>query len=474
MPTGLSAFVSAEQNVGGWTHAPLGSLAVLTRNGAIQRVVLPGEAFRRGLRAPLLGSLKVVLVNTGLVGVTLTVAKIPTRDSFTVASVKVEAQVTLNRHDGYAAFVELAKRQGVTFAQGLLAEMNNALDQHVRRCVGSLTHDQLFGAPLAGVLHATQVPVPIGAGLLVLEQIVGRDVVYDPHYEAGRGSAAREWAVQQETKVRVALEQQAAEALAARIEAHSSLAARLGVPAELLADPRRRERIEAQSFELARLMLEPGNRALLARSPDLLAAVQAVLTAGTTSVQPAAGDARAPSGEFVVADGAPPTALRHGTLASPLLSQPLTVDRRLQRAWLVAYPNVVPEGIAGAVRGGRGAVVVVAPRVVPVEGLHQVQDALGRRLGVSECSVAVIPSDPVEDFMALWVSHADPADGAGVSVVSWRETVEGEDVVSVRLRSDGDEALALVRHLEDPDNPMSEALESLLACDRLEIRVGDH
>jgi hypothetical protein len=60
-------FVGAEQQVRGLNNASWGTVAVIIRNGVPDRVVTPGSRFGRGWRAPLMGAVTLVPIQTDTV-----------------------------------------------------------------------------------------------------------------------------------------------------------------------------------------------------------------------------------------------------------------------------------------------------------------------------------------------------------------------------------------------------------------------
>jgi hypothetical protein len=145
---------------------------VVLQNGKPVRVVAPGGRIWRGFRAPVIGSLYVVPINRGTVAVEQVVRDVVTRrDGYVAESVPLSLRVRLDTADDYARLKRFLQDRGESFADDLLAELRNGVDELVRRTFAERTHDDLYGASVAGFLKPGREPVPIAGGLMIVESL---------------------------------------------------------------------------------------------------------------------------------------------------------------------------------------------------------------------------------------------------------------------------------------------------------------
>lgn len=93
----------------------------------------------------------------------------------------------------------------------------------------------------------------------------------------------------------------------------------------------------------------------------------------------------------------------------------LVVDPTLQRAWSGAVAGTV-NGIAGAVAGSHGSVVVVSPAPVDDTTIATLAPNLASALGVRSVDVIVVTTTTLPELIRNWIYQAGQGSGRGVRV----------------------------------------------------------
>jgi hypothetical protein len=93
----------------------------------------------------------------------------------------------------------------------------------------------------------------------------------------------------------------------------------------------------------------------------------------------------------------------------------LVVDPALRRAWSGATSNPV-SGIAGAVAGSRGSVVVASPAPVDDAAIAAATPGLAGTLGARSVEVVVVTTTALPELLRDWIYQAVQGSGRGVRV----------------------------------------------------------
>ncbi|WP_155855395.1 hypothetical protein, partial [Actinotalea ferrariae] len=260
-------------------HAEWSTVAVLLRNGKPDRLLQPGRRFARAWGAPILGRLQLVQVNTGVEPTNVTIRNIRTKDvrEWAISSLKLRLSVQINAANDYSALEQHVRSYGPGFANALLDELSNGIDQYVRSTLARYSHRELHTSSLPDILFPTGEPTPIGNSSLAVRSATVVAVEWSPYFlEELKG-------IETATTEKVVTER--------KIDLYEELSSRVGIPAWHLANPEVMKLERAAAMELVGKLLEPANRSLLQRDPTLLPAL--LMQAGLTT-PPVAGDGGAP------------------------------------------------------------------------------------------------------------------------------------------------------------------------------------
>lgn len=443
--SGFPGLIGPVEDVRSLSHAGLNNVAIVLRNGVFDRVVIPGKRFMRGFRAPALGSLQVIQVNTGSVSATLDLHELPCAGGFlALESITVSVEVQANPEDGYAGIADLVRRYGATFGSVLFKETRAALEHHVRTSIQSRTPDELFVDDLATHLGARRLPIPIGSlpePMRLTHLVVDQAVWHEGLAKARRQSSAL-IAGQVDAAVEVG-------AMMAKVEAMQELSAATGIPAALLANPDIRQ-LEAQRWDVVMKLLEPGNRAALTRHPQLLEAAMSVFQ----SHGPANGNSDQPAIN--------PVADPFAAISAPASSElTLSVDQALANAWRKCGGGPLL-GIGGANVGDSGTVVIVKgePAMATFDD-EEARRLMARLVRSSSVTIHVVTGGSLDDVVRN-VLHSRGGASAGCAVRLATVDRDGLDELEIYLSSDGDLASQAVSELTAPGDSLLAALEELL------------
>ena len=94
----------------------------------------------------------------------------------------------------------------------------------------------------------------------------------------------------------------------------------------------------------------------------------------------------------------------------------LVVDPALHQAWSAAAPEAVVTGIAAAVAGSHGSVVVVSPTAVDDAAIAAATPGLTAALGVRSVEIVVVSGGTLSDIVRDWTYQAGQGSGRGVRV----------------------------------------------------------
>jgi hypothetical protein len=143
------------------------------------------------------------------------------------------------------------------------------------------------------------------------------------------------------------------------------------------------------------------------------------------------------------------------------VSGPLVVQPELLAPWRSTAPGVGVGGLAGAVRSGRAAVVVVLdPRRRRPSGseLAAAGAALAGALAVPAVELVTVDGPDLVAVVRQWVHQAAQGSGRGVAVA----VHENESVVRVVVTAIDSSARELAMRLASPHEPALPALAALL------------
>jgi hypothetical protein len=450
--SGFPGLVGPVENVDSLSHAALNNVAIVLRNGVFDRVVTPGRRFMRGFRAPALGSLQVIQVNTGSVSAALDLAELHCSGGvLAFERITLGVEVQINPDANFAGIADMVRRYGATFSSVLQKDTRAALEQHVRRSIQNRTPDELFEDDLAYHLGASRLPIPIGSipEPMRLTHLVVEEAVWHDGLAKARRQSSELMAKQVDATVE-------AGAMMARIDAMRELSARTGIPAALLADPDIRA-LEAQRWDVVLKLLEPANRAALTRHPELLEAAMSVF-------QSRASEVIHDRGHEV------PEAVRATAVVAALpAGSEFTIDQAMAKAWRRAGGGEVA-GIAGAAAGRRGTVLVIGAGADP--DVEMARGLLARLLRAETVTIHMIATGDhdqvIEEVLRLYGSAASACDMRLEVIDS-----DGLEELVINLASDSDAASQTVRSLNDPAESLIGAIEELLPYSMVSVALDE-
>lgn len=487
-----NAFVGQPRTLRRGEHPELGTLLLVLQNGRPDRVVVPGGRIWRGFRAPIIGNLQVVPLNEGSVDVQQTVRDVVTagQEKFVVRSVPLELRVRLNPADDYVALRSFMTQRGTSYADDLLAELRNGVDELVRSVFAVTPHDALYGAPVAGILKPGSAPIPCAHGLMLIESLaIGGSIEWSETYlkikEANDATLVGLATQRSDETLGTDRARVDATVLSARYREFAPLAAALNVPIDYFVNPEALAASRETATEIIAKLLEPGNRALLQRDPAMLGNL--LQATGLTNLMNQLG----PPSQITL-DGASHATLQHepaigaaparpasGPPTEPLsLGEPgdamgLNLDRRLARLWSTAGP-LDPQliGLAADAEGDAATVIAVSARTavaVPADFTARAA-ALLRVQHVTVISlVAASYAELAEAWLTQVLGQASHTVTAQIDITD----AGGLDQLVISLDGDPRACHAMVQQLDKPGLTARGALEALLPFAGLMIELGD-
>ncbi len=143
----------------------------------------------------------------------------------------------------------------------------------------------------------------------------------------------------------------------------------------------------------------------------------------------------------------------------------LVVAPELLAAWRsVGAPE--PIGLAGAVAGGRGAVVAVLPQMPVDDWSEPAAAALAAALGAGPVEVVVVPGANLAELVRAWVYQAGQGSGRGVhlqvEVDPGPGTAGTAPAVRLIVHAIDSSARELAMRLGSPHDPALAALRAVL------------
>lgn len=457
-------FVGAEQRVRGLNNAGWGTVAVLLRNGLPDRVITPGSRFARGFRAPLLGNVTLVPIQTDAVPIGFDIADATTADGYQIG-LRLNTLIRINGASDYRHLTEFVQRHGRNFADALIQEIQRGLESWVTGRIGAELHAQLRRRPMSSVLDI-DMPFTFGSNTLVVVSFTVGDVRWD-------AKAVELENVIKDRPIQVASAANDEHLSSYRLAIFTPLAAQLGVSAAELAFPERHQLTQQNAKELALELLKPHNRTLWQRDPTVLtnlftAAGLPPAAMGTPGRQALAGpdDRSEPTlslgtgaaGAYGSAAGAPTAA------PSPEAVEDVNTDKRLLRFWLRSHQGT-PVGIAGARTGSAAMVIIVrdtAPGAEPAPADDFVPYFSGLPVRLVE-----LRSAPLSSLVGQWIDALFPDSGVTSSV-----RVDDDDVLYLGIGGTAATARDVIKRLDDPADPSLDALEALLSYAGIQLQLG--
>jgi len=414
----------------------LGSLLLVLQNGRPDRVVAPGGRIWRGFRAPIIGDLQVVPLNEGTVDVQQTVRDVVTagNERFVVETVPLAMRVRLNPADDYAVLRAFMHHRGTSYADDLLAELRNGVDELVRGVFAVRSHDELYGASVAGMLKPGPQPVPCADGLMLIESLtIDGTITWSPTYlrikEANDAALVGLATNRSDEVVGTDRARVDATVTAARYEQYVPLAAALNVPIDSFANPEALAGSRGITTEIISKLLEPCNRALLQRDPTMLgnlmhaAGLTNLMTGQTpmsvvaTAEPSVAALSQEPAGGSFGSSGATTAPSLNDTVVLPTPGDDLdlNVDRRLARLWSGGAPlDPAITGLAADVTGDAAVVIVVSP-TRPVDVPPDFTTQAANLLRVQHVSVIALAANSYAELATAWLGHVLGSDARAVT-----------------------------------------------------------
>lgn len=444
-------FVGPEERLEGLANASWGSVAILLRNGEPQRLVTPGSRFGRGWRAPFIGTLTFVQVNTDSAPFGMSVTGVPTRDGYHVG-LDFDARVKLNPSDDFRHLKSFIERSGRGFADDLIAEVQRGLEQLAYSVIATFDHQMLRERSLSNAFAQVGLPFAVDSGLLMVTSLNVGNVAWD-------AKAIELENVSKDQKVKSAAVRAESTLGAERLQVFAEVAAQLGLPPAALAYPEQYALSQQRSHEALLALLRPEMRMVWQRNPGLLDNLfqRAGIPSGSI-LQPIAPVtySQLPAGRSEITE----------ILVEPEEDVELNRNLTLRRAW-TAHEG---EEVLGIEVGGRGR---PAPTIIAVTrsgrrpGTETI-DALTRVAGGGAVRLLVLRYGDWNDLVAQWFHQVEPQ-FAHLRVSIERE---GEDL-RVRVHGPALEAHAAVERLTAPGETPLEALEELTPFVRIDVELGE-
>lgn len=454
----LSCLVGDPSDLSGRTSLDLATVMVVVKDGKAVKVIEPGRGYRRGMRLPAFGDVVGIPLSSAEHISRLTIRDIATDDSYTMPSLDLQIALRLNDGDGYRALLRYVRDNGADFAGSLEPRVWNAVDEFVRDTLGGLTHPEVFGRNLAGLLPGNQ---PLLDGLFVITQVIAGEAVCDPLFLRLRTSEAetiaRLDAIKQETVVTVNSQQatlhtMTGEHLIEQVRLRHELsqaqqtALVLGVPVAAIHSPDIYNAQLGAQLELTKALIE-NYRA-----------------AGSQAVR----DALQTVGQSFSA--APPPPLAFLDAAAGFVTPPLSRDARLESVWRDRGLDDMVMGAGVAQRGGAAAVLLVVNDPARVAALHdRIRDQLADVLG-ADVRLDVARHDPelgrlvgsyLASAVACFADVAEVAERCGVAVDGRRLTVS--------VPCGNGQWQRAKREVNDPNAMILEPLKRLLPYDDVDV-----
>lgn len=472
----VNGFVGDTVRLDGGTHADAGTLLIVLRNGRPVRVVPPGGRIWRGFRAPAVGTLDVVPVHTGTINVEQVVREVATKgDGYLAQAVPLSLRVRLAKDHNYGHLQRFMRDRGESFAEDLLAELRNGIERLVRDVFATQSHQELYGSAVATALKPTAAPLSVAGGLMQVEALtLTSPVSWSPVFLSVRESRDQKTMEleRQETErvLGVSRKRIEAEIETVKYQEYGRLAEQLGVNVTFLLDPDLLAANQAKAMEALTLLLEPANRSLLQRDPNMLPSLLAATgiaqlpdamrlqSSGTSSV--IAGEVQA----------SPPPPLLAALAGGQHDEMDLTRDGRIVK--ILSLGGIAASHVIGAVGKGNGetATVLLATSGQPPALRSDTQDQLARLLNVQHATALVLPTTSYAVLVDSWLSQVVAADGVSTTCVI--DTKDGLESLTIilggppRVTRDIASQLSRVGRTELP------ALEALLPFASVSLQIG--
>jgi len=444
-------FVGPEQRLEGLANASWGSVAIILRNGQPQRLVTPGSRFGRGWRAPLIGNLDYVQVNTDSAAFSLSVRGVKTRDSYHIG-LKLDTRVKLNGADNYKHLDAFIRSSGRGFAEDLIAEVQRGLEQFAFQLVAGYDHADLREQSPSSAFARLGFPVAIGSSLLLVTSLSVADVTWDPKAIEVEDAEKDRIANVARARAESALGEE-------RLQIFAPVAAQLGLPVEALAYPDRYAMSQQHAHEALLALLKPEMRMVWQRNPGMLDHLFARAGIGPATSPQHSSLTSAPFTQLPVGTGVPAE-----IIVEPEAEVELNRNLTLRRAWSAHEPGEV----MGIEVGGRNS---PTPTVIAVTASGrppsaETVEALARAVGGTP-RVLVLRFGTWQDLVEQWFRQAVP-DAVGLRV----SCAEVGDDLRIRVSGSPFEADRIVKRLNSPDDTVLGALEELVPFVRVDVELG--
>lgn len=256
----LDGLVGEPTEVDGAISPDPDTILVVVKNGRVNKVIPPGRRRRQGFGIPFFGDVVVTPITTGHRPAGIVLQRVRTRDhepGFVLPEVRLQVEISLNSDDGCRAIKDRIQRDGYSFVETLGLELQRLVEEHVRRVLQDIPHEQIHGSALADLIPAG---VTLGS-ILKLHSVLDGSYELDPAYEAiaeertglfvDAAAATREAANHQD-----------------RINKLGPVAQQIGYDIAWFLDADNREADKNRAHELAMKILD--DPSLSRRSPELL------------------------------------------------------------------------------------------------------------------------------------------------------------------------------------------------------------
>lgn len=437
----------------GRMHASFGGLALILRNGVVDRMITPGRRFSRAWRAPLSGDLSFIEVFTGDRSFGLAYADLATSDGFHIG-LALDVVVRVNDAGGFGYLETFIQQHGADFSAAIIQELDNGLRSVVAGTVHRRSHGELR---LHGVDPAMlgQLPMAFGTRVLQLVSLAITEITWDDvALEAER--------IEKTRSVDLAQAQSDEARLTERMILLRPLAEHLGIPLTLLVDKELHTEQQKAALEVFQALPESVKRQLVRQDADIVYRLMgekppitppqrhpgggpAILASdGTTRQLPVGEDADALT-EIIID-------------AEPAID--LTKAPKLARRWSKRTDESLA-GISGAVDETRATVLVVTSATeVPGGFVQDMTDFYGKKT-----TVRMLPPGGLNDIVSSWFRQVvDTPDDLSVLA-----TLGDDDRITVEIIGSALAARDIKNRLVQPGNPDTEALDELLLSDGLFI-----
>lgn len=441
----------------GRMHASFGGLALILRNGVVDRVITPGRRFARAWRAPMMGDLAFIEIFTGDRSFGLAYQDLATSDGFHVG-LQLDAVVRVNDAGGYQYLESFVQQHGADFSQAIIQELDNGLRSVLARTVHDRTHSELRlrGADAAKL---GRLPVAFGTQVLQLVSYSITGITWDDvALEAERIHKSR--------SVDLAQAQSDEARLTERTLLLQPLADQLGIPLTLLVDKEIHEGQTQAAIEAFKALPETVQRQMVRQDPDIVYRLMGQQPPATRSWLQAGGHDPAflPSGNTA-------RQLPVGEDADALTEVIIDVEQfidlnktaKLARLWS-KRTNASLAGISGAVGEDRATVLVVTPATEIPGGFQQdVTDFYGK-----PADVRMLTPGSLDDLVSAWFRQVVPEPGD----LSVQATIGDDDIVRIEISGSPLPAREVKNRLIQSGNPDTEALDDLISSGGLLVSAN--